>query len=594
MGCNILKNIEKIVFLSGLLLLFMMGKSLANEADHKLLHFLEAEWNWELNTYPESASWKGFHVNNAAWDPHSLDDYKKINQHYQNALIQLKAISREHLSEDQQINYDLFEHKLLSAIQSYDLKQYLMPLSHSSGVQTKHQIAEYLDFTQVSDYEDWLKRLAALDDYIDEEIALLKAGIQHKMLPSQSVVKRIPQQIKSQLVEEAENSFFYQPFINMPDEIEAAHKQALREKAREIIQQEIIPAYQKLLVFIEDIYLPQCRKSDGVWDLPNGEAYYKNEIHYYTGTDLTANEIHELGLKEVARITEEMEGIKTSVNFNGTLQAFFHFLRTDPQFYYTDPEDLYQAYLATTKKIDPALVKLFGKLPRIPYGVLPIPAEIAPDVTTAYYSRPAADGSRAGYYYVNLYKPTSRPKYEIEVLSAHEAVPGHHLQIALAQELENLPNFRRYSDGDYTAFIEGWALYSESLGEALGLYQDPYAKFGQLTYEIWRAIRLVVDTGIHAKKWTRQEAINYFMNHAGKTEHDIINEIDRYIAWPGQALAYKIGELKIKELKATSQKALGDKFDIREFHDAILVQGAIPLAILEKYIQQYIAEASQK
>ena len=280
------------------------------------------------------------------------------------------------------------------------------------------------------------------------------------------------------------------------------------------------------------------------------------------------------------------------VGFEGDFAAFLEHLRTDPKFYFDNPDDLLTAYLATSKRIDPELVRLFGKLPRTPYGVRPIPAASAPDTTTAYYSRPAAAGSRAGYYYVNLYRPEVRPKYEIEVLTVHEAMPGHHLQIALSQELGDLPPFRRY--GGYTAFVEGWALYSESLGADLGLYQDPYSKFGQLTYEMWRAVRLVVDTGMHYKEWSRQQAIDFFRDNAAKTEHDIVNEIDRYIAWPGQALAYKIGQLKIKALRAKSEKALGADFDLRRFHDAVLENGAVPLSVLEQQINAWIAEEKKR
>ncbi len=302
---------------------------------------------------------------------------------------------------------------------------------------------------------------------------------------------------------------------------------------------------------------------------------------------MTPDEIHRLGLDEVKRIRGEMQAIIREVEFDGSFTEFLTFMRTDPQFYFDNPDDLYEAYLATCKRIDPELVKLFGVLPRMPYGVKPIPDSIAPDTTTAYYTRPAADGSRAGIYWVNLYRPEVRPKYEIEVLSVHEAMPGHHLQIALQQELGDIPMFRRFQG--FTAFVEGWGLYSERLGYDLGLYKDPYSRFGQLTYDMWRAVRLVVDTGMHYKGWTRQQAIDFFKDNAAKAEHDIVNEIDRYIAWPGQALAYKVGQLKILALRERAEIRLGEAFDIRAFHDALLGGGALPLDILEQRMDAWLA-----
>ncbi|MFB3064250.1 MAG: DUF885 family protein, partial [Gammaproteobacteria bacterium] len=353
------------------------------------------------------------------------------------------------------------------------------------------------------------------------------------------------------------------------------------------IARAVLPSFRRLARFIDKSYLPMTRDQIGAYAQPDGEAFYQFRVEHYTTTSLSVDEIHKIGLREVARIRAEMMEIIENLNFSGSFDDFLEFLRTDPQFYYDDPDQLLAGYIAITKRIDPQLPKLFDRLPKARYVVKPIPAAIAPDTTTAYYSQPAADGSRPGTYFVNLYRPEVRPKYEMEVLSVHETVPGHHFQIALAQELGELPAFRRY--GGFTAFVEGWGLYSESLGGDLGLYADPYSEFGRLTYEMWRAVRLVVDTGMHAKLWSRQKAIAFFKANAAKTEFDIVNEIDRYIVMPGQALAYKIGELKIKQLRRQSQDALGEGFDIKRFHDAVLNKGAVPLDILESQINAWIA-----
>ena len=338
------------------------------------------------------------------------------------------------------------------------------------------------------------------------------------------------------------------------------------------------------MTFLKNVYLPNSRNSVGISDVPDGKAWYEYLVKYHTTTDLTPDEIHEIGLKEVARIRSEMEDIIALVEWEGDFNSFLRFLRTDPQFYYETGEELLDAYRAMSKKIDAFMPSLFNKLPRAPYGVIPIPMESAPYTTTAYYNAPSK--GRPGYYYANLYKPETRPKYEIPVLSVHEAVPGHHHQIALAQELENVPKFRNHLS--FTSFVEGWGLYSEQLGENMGLYDDPYDKFGQLTYDMWRAIRLVVDTGMHYKGWSREEAVELFLQNTAKTPQDINNEVDRYIAWPGQALAYKIGQLKIMELRDKAKEELGEKFDLKDYHDFILSFGSIPMNILEEKVNEFI------
>ena len=433
--------------------------------------------------------------------------------------------------------------------------------------------------------------LDKLDELMDQTIALMNQGIATGMLPPKATMQRVPAQIAKQLVENPEDSLFYKAFINMPQGIPKSDATKIQARAREVISTKVIPAYRRLNTYFNDVYYPACRTSFGVSDLPNGERYYEYLVKRFTTTDMTPDEVHQIGLDEVKRIRSEMESAISETEFTGSFDEFVHFLRTDPQFYYDTPEALFEGYLAMSKRLDPMLVNLFGRLPRMPYGLKKIPDVSAPDTTTAYYSSPAADGSRAGYYYVNLYKPETRPKWEMAVLSVHESVPGHHLQIALQQELEQLPNFRRYSG--FTVFIEGWGLYSEQLGYDMGLYEDPYDRFGQLTYDMWRAVRLVVDTGMHYKGWSRQRAIDYFKSNAPKSELDIINEIDRYISMPGQALAYKIGQLKILALRAEAEQRLGEEFDIKAFHDIVLGSGAIPLDVLQTNVRDWLDQQTK-
>lgn len=557
------------------------------EAESTGMHeIFETHWQREMKQNPVRASLLGDRRFNGEWRDLSKQARQRRHEGDKQALADLQAIDREILGKEDRLNYDLFERQYRVAVDEFQFKMELIPISQRGGIQTLDEIGARIRMQKISDYEDWLTRLGKLDTLMEQTISLMQEGIREGIVPPKATMKRVPAQIEKQLVDNPEQSLFYKPFANMPENIASKQQDRLRQSARETIQQTVIPAYQRLYDFFTETYLPACREDVGVSALPHGKEFYEFAVRKFTTTDLTPDEVHELGLQEVARNREEMKAVMEEVEFEGDLQDFFEHLRTDPQFYYDTPKDLFDAYLAVSKRIDPKLVDLFGNLPRMPYGLKKIPDAIAPDTTTAYYTRPAADGSRPGYYWVNLHKPETRPKYEMEVLSVHEAVPGHHLQIALQQELEGLPNFRRY--GGPTAFIEGWGLYSERLGYEIDMYQDPYSQFGQLTYDMWRAVRLVVDTGMHYKGWSRQEAIDYFKDNAAKTELDIINEIDRYISWPGQALAYKAGQLKILALRDKAEKTLGDDFDVREFHDVVLGNGAVPLSVLDKLVTEWI------
>ena len=468
----------------------------------------------------------------------------------------------------------------------HEFKSFLIPFSHRGGIQLQHESAETLPLRTANHFNDWITRLSNLDKYIDGYIQIAKEGIQSDIMPPRILMERVLDQIEKQTFITPLESPFYKAFVEMPPSIPDELQAEIRNKALEVIENTVIPSYLNFYNFFKNEYLPRCRETIGISQIPNGDKYYEALARQFTTTSLNPNEIHEIGLSEVSRIKGEMEKIIKNVKWEGTFREFLEYLRTDSQFYFDNPDDLLTEYLATAKRIDPELVNLFNYLPSMPYGIRPIPMESAPDTTTAYYQRPAADGSRAGYYYVNLYRPEVRPKYEIEVLTVHEAMPGHHLQISINMELD-LPNFRKY--GGITAFVEGWGLYSEALGYDLGLYKDPYSQFGQLTYEMWRAIRLVVDTGMHYKNWSREDSINYFLENSAKSRQDIINEVDRYINWPGQALAYKIGQMKILELRNKSEQVLGDQFDIKEFHNEILKRGALPLSTLELFIDEWLA-----
>jgi uncharacterized protein (DUF885 family) len=562
----------------------------ADTADKALADFLAAQWEYTLEKSPTWASSLGDHRFDDRWEDASLTAIAAGQAHAQKALETLTAIDRAALAPAGQLNDDLYQRNLRMEIEGYRFRFFLCPLSQQGGVQTADEVLTSLSFNTVKDYENWLARLQTLPLLVEQTTALMRTGIQEKILLPKIVMSRIPAQIAKQVVAQPEDSPFYKPFKTFPASIPPEEQKTLAARGAKLVEGGVIPAYRQFQEFFEKEYLPACYDGVGMWQMPNGAEAYAYYARQHTTTNLTPEQIHQIGLAEVARIRGEMEALKTQVHFNGTLAEFFQFLRTDPQFFYHSGQELLNAYKVQAKTTDPLLPKLFKTLPRLPYGVEPIPAVIAPDTYTAFYRPGAADGSRAGMFCVNLYKPETRPKWEMTALALHESVPGHHLQISLAQEQGALPEFRRNGLADYTAYTEGWALYAEFLGEEMGEYNDPYAKFGELTYEMWRAVRLVLDTGIHYYHWDRQRAIDYFLANAPKTELDITNEVDRYIAWPGQALAYKIGQLKIKELRARAASQLGAKFDVRDFHDVVLSGGALPLDELEKRVDAWIAE----
>lgn len=552
---------------------------------------VDDEWERSMREAPTWASSLGDRRYNTLWSDLSPEAIAKSQATDRAVLQELQELESQ-LAPPQRLNYQLFRREYEIRVAAQEFRWHLVPLNQREGIQDAGSLGDDLPFQTVRDYEDWLARMRAFPKSMDQTIELMREGAKSGIIHPRIIMKRLPSQIKKQITDNPESHLFYKPFKRMPDDISPADQARLSGEAKQLVAEAIVPAYRKFAQFFDEVYLPACLPEVGCWQVPKGKELYALRCREFTTTDLTPDQIHEIGLAEVKRIRAEMEKIVEEVKFQGTFAEFLEFLRTDPQFYYKNEADLLSAYQLLCKQIDPQLVKLFGKLPRMPYGVEAIPAHIAPDTTTGYYRPPAADGSRAGTYFVNLYKPEVRPKYEMEALSLHEAVPGHHLQIAMSHELGELPNFRRY--GGYTAYIEGWALYAESLGDELGLYKDPYSRFGRYTYEMWRAVRLVVDTGMHHKRWTREQSIEFFASNTAKSLLDIENEIDRYIAWPGQALAYKIGELKIQELRRRATEKLGDRFDLRAFHDLILAQGAVPLDVLEKIVEEWIQAQSSR
>ena len=556
-------------------------------ASAALQRLLADEWDRNQREYPEGATANGDHRFDDRWTDLSRAAIAAREAADRRALEAARRIDRAALAADERLDLDVFVWQTELAVARQPFREWLEPINHQWGVQNADSITQVARLRDGADFRNYVRRLQALPQHIDQVIALLREGIAAGQVPPRVLMARVPAQLRAQTVDDPAKSPFWRPFARWPDSVPAAERAAHEADAAAAIRQQVVPAYRRLLQVFESEYLPKAPADVAASSRPGGRAWYDLLARSYTTTELGADEIHAIGLAEVARLRAAMERLKDETGFRGPLADFFSFLRTDPRFFEKTPEALLTRYRALAKRIDPELVKVFRHLPRLPYGVRPIPDNFAPDATTAYYQLGAPDGSRPGYYYVNLYKPESRPTWEMVPLTLHEAVPGHHLQFARALEFEGVSMFRRTAT--FVGYAEGWALYAEQLGHEMGLYEDPYDRFGQLVYEMWRAVRLVVDTGLHVKGWTREQAIDYFRANAPKTDQDIVNEVDRYIGTPAQALAYKIGQLRISALRERAQRELGPRFDLRDFNDAVLATGSVPLAVLEARIGEWIA-----
>jgi uncharacterized protein (DUF885 family) len=589
-------------FLLSMALVTLAASAVAQTAPSPAERFralLDDDWKFWMGQYPETATALGYPGHDARWTDYSPDAIASRNDHLRRTIRQLDGLERAGLAAGDQLNYDLYRDMIETAVQGLEFGNDAMPLrgviphnlhmpiNQMEGIQQDiPRVISLMPAASAADYENLVARLRAAPAIVDQTIALMKQGLAQGLTPPQITLRDVPAQVAAQIVADPRTSPLLAAFEKWPAAVAAADRDRLTTAAVAAYTEAVRPAFTRLHEFLVKTYLPACRSTTAADALAKGAGMYAYNVRWHTTTAKTPKEIHEIGVAEVKRIRAAMDAIIAAVGFKGSYDDFKQFLRTNPAFYYTDAAALISGYRDVSKRADPELAHLFGTLPRTPYGVARVPDATAPSQTTAYYEPGALAAGRPGNMYANTYKLDSRPKWEMEALTLHEAVPGHHLQIALAQELEGLPEFRKNTS--YTAFVEGWALYAESLGEEMRFYQDPYSKFGQLTYEMWRAVRLVVDTGLHSMGWTRQQAIDFFAANAAKTLQDITVEVDRYIVWPGQAVGYKMGQLKIRELRTTAERQLGPKFNVRAFHDVVLGQGAVPLDVLERRVGEWV------
>lgn len=580
--------LRRAMFILGLCL----AADVASAAETAPLQTLFADyWANELRENPFMATAAGVETYNDKIPGVTPADQARRLAEAKAFLARLDGLDLSAATTEDRISADILRFILTHDIDLAGYKTWRIPFLSDEGFETAMtQAVNATPFRSAADYQKYLTRLEALPAYLDQNVANMRQGLADRFVQPKAILRGVLPTFDAQIPVRVEDSPLYAPFRTFPATIPASTQKALAARARATLEKRVIPAFARVRDFMHDDYAPHAADEVGASHLPDGAAYYAALIREHTTRDdLTADEIHALGLQEVARIRKEMEAVIKETGFQGDFAAFQNFLRTGPQFYATTPEDLLRRAAFIAKTIDGKLPGYFGKLPRQTYTVAPVPAEIAPNYTTGRYSPAPPEGPKGGEYWVNTYALDKRPLYELPALTLHEAVPGHHLQIALAYEIPNAPEFRRQFYA--TAFGEGWGLYAEKLGAEMGIYTTPYEKFGRLSYEMWRACRLVIDTGLHVKGWSRQQAIEYLAANTALSLKNVETEVDRYIAWPGQALGYKIGELTIWRLRAKAEAALGDRFDLRAFHDAVLDDGSLPLGVLEERIDAYIAAA---
>lgn len=568
-------------------------QQLMEEEEPERLHRLyDLYWDWRMAEYPDEASYLGYPGQNDQWPDFSEYAIDRRSQFIHKLLQVLVSVEAVHLKGEDEVNHRILKRVLEEDQASMRFGSHYLMVNQMHGIHLLvPMVMDLMPAKRVNDYEDILSRLRLIPTLFKQSMDLLGKGLELGITPPRITLLSVPQQILNQIVENPLDSSLLKAFQQFPSSIDAETQARLLNEAQVIYRQIVAPSLIEFYSYLTEKYIPNCRQTIAFTDLPKGDDWYTHLVQSSTTTKLTPQEIHEIGLKEVERIHQEMLSVIQSTNFEGTFKEFLNFLKTDPQFFYAKREELLNGYQTLTRHIESKLPLLFTNLPSLPFEVIPIPSYSEESQIAAYYCHGSIAHNRPGHFYINTSYPEKRPKWEMLPLSLHEAVPGHHLQLTLAQELQGLPEFRKNTG--FTAYVEGWGLYAESLGSDLGLYQDPYSIFGRLSYEMLRAIRLVVDTGMHAMGWSRDQAIDFFKQYVGMSDHEIETEVNRYLVMPSQALAYKIGELKIQEMRRLAAQQLGDQFDIRAFHQAWLQRGTVPLDIAEEQIHQWINQSQQ-